>query len=51
MTKLPLQFYMNGPTIMIGQLGLIQLTNWKIGSKNVHKQINRQFINKISINV
>ena len=39
---------MNGLTIMIGQLGLVWLTNNK-GKKHVNKQISRQFINKISI--
>ena len=41
--KLPLQFCMNGITIMICQLGLIQLAN---GKKDVNKRISRPFFNK-----
>ena len=34
--KFPLQFCINGLTIMIGQLGLVWLTNRKTGRKNVN---------------
>ena len=38
---------MNGLTIMVGQLGLVQLNNRKQEIKDVNKQISRQFYNKI----
>ena len=38
-TKLSLKFSMNGLTIFIGQLELVQLTNRKTGRKVVNKQI------------
>ena len=40
---------MNCLTIRIGQLGLVQLTNRKMGRKHVNKQISRQFVTKLSI--
>ena len=40
---------MNGLTIMVGQLGLVQLNNRKPERKDVNKQISKQFVNKISI--
>ena len=38
-TKLPLQFCMNGLTIMIGQLGLLWLANRKRRKKHVKNQL------------
>ena len=37
------------PLVIIGQLGLVELTNRKMGRKDVNKQINRQFVNEITI--
>ena len=48
-TKLPLKFCMNGLVIVIGQLGLAQLTNRKRGRKDVNKRISRAFVNRISM--
>ena len=48
-TKLPLQFCMNGLAIIIGQLGLVQMTNRKTGRKDVNKRFSRPFVDKISI--
>jgi hypothetical protein len=41
MTKLPLNFCMHGLTIIIGQLGLVWLTNGRTGRKHVNKIISR----------
>ena len=38
-TNLPHQFMLNGLTFMIGQLGLVQLTNMKTERKDVIKPI------------
>ena len=43
-TKLILYFCMNGLTIMIGQLGLVQLTNRKTRRKHVNKLISRPLL-------
>ena len=40
-TKLPLQFCINGLTIIIGPLRLVQLTKRKTGRKHVNKLISR----------
>ena len=48
-TKLPIQYCMNGITIIIGQLGIVHLANRKTGRNHVNNQISRLFINKISI--
>ena len=40
---------MNGLKIIIGQLGLVLLTNRETGGKDVNKQISRPFINKIKL--
>ena len=37
---------MNGLTIIIGQLGHVQLNNRKVERNDVNKQINRQLFNK-----
>ena len=47
--KIPVQFCMKDHTIMIGRLELVQLTNRKMGRKDVNKLISRPFVNKISI--
>ena len=38
---------MHDLTIMIGQLGLVYLTNRKTRRKDVNKRISRQFVNKM----
>ena len=48
-TKLPLQFCMNGFTIILSQLALVSLTNRNTGRKHVNKLIRRPFVNKISM--
>ena len=42
--KTKLSNCMNGLPIMIGQLGFVQLTNRKMGRKNVNKRINRALL-------
>ena len=42
---------MHDLTIMIGQLGLVYLTNRKTRRKDVNEQNSRPFVNKISIEV
>ena len=47
-TKLYLKFFVNGPTIRIGQLELVKLTSRKTDRKDENKTISRLFVNKIS---
>ena len=42
---------MNGLTIIIGQLGLGKLTDWKRIRRVANKQTSRPFVNEISIMV
>ena len=50
-TKLPLQIYNNGLTIIIGQLWLVQLTIRQTEREDVNKRDSRPFVDKISIMV
>ena len=49
--KITMQIYVNGLKIIIGQLGIVELTNRKTGRKNVNKLISTPFLSKISIMV